>query len=90
MATQRQTLTDDPVDLVDELSLTEGSEYTLQATVEGRNGIVRVAEAATKPTVDGPAFYLENYDTWALKVSDVPVWVWSTSGDAAVSVDEAV
>ena len=90
MATQRQTLTAEPTDLVDALSLTEGTTYAIQATVGPLHGTARLAEVATKPTVDGPAFYLKDKETWEFQVGDDPIWVWSTQLPASVTIDEAV
>ena len=91
MATQLLRLTDEPVSLATTLptNLTVGKKYTIQAALSVPADEVLVAEAATKPSAGAAAFRLRDRDTWVATLSDTPIWVWTTSSQAAtVIVDE--
>ena len=82
---QRLRLGLEPVDIVDVLGLSEGSTYELQASA-GRGQVARIATKSSRADIDNPAFYLSNLDMWEMRVTDMPVWAWTTNQDVSLTV----
>lgn len=75
----------EPVDLVDELSLTEDSEYVL--SVDGAL-TVWLFEGASVPS-NRHGHRRDPGQTWEFKVESDPIWVWARKGGAVVVVSSA-
>lgn len=88
MATRLQAVTAAPVDLVDELSLVDGTEYLLQVVGDRA---ARLAEAAAAPSDRGASHLVLPGRTWTLEAAATPIWCWCDAPrpSTAVVVTEA-
>ena len=90
-----------PVDLIADHSLTAGTNYTVKAEIPGSvaqglksltGPFVRVNDSgASAPTDINNGYPLAHLDEAIIKSgSDGTLWVWSTSGNAIIQVYEGV
>lgn len=75
----------EPVDLVDELSLENGTEYVL--SVDGALTVWLFEGTAAPANRHGHR--RDPGQTWVFEVEDDPIWVWARKGGAVVVVSSA-
>lgn len=88
---QPLVLTPTPKDLVDELSLEEGTRYTVQFFVFG-DDVVHMMEGANSPGRGSTrGFQYENREQAIIEPNGDPIWAWNpgSTGRGLVEVVEA-
>ena len=87
MATTSQVLSETPVDLVAELSLSDGESYSAQFVGKGQARVMAAAAAPTDPRTAMAKVYADG-ESWVIEATTEPDWAWVLGGSGGyISVD---
>lgn len=78
-----QVTRDQPVNVVDALTLAPGGSYVLLSATPG---LLKIAEAANPPEPGSLAHVVNGGGSWQFSVGPEGVWVWPIEYDGAVVI----